>query len=433
LAGTLKVQRVRTTRNVAVIGGGWAGIAAAVEATLAGHAVTLFEMAKQCGGRARSVEIDGMVLDNGQHIMIGAYVEVLRLMRLVGVDAHKVLVRTALDLRNASGAGLRLRPGPPLLALTLAVLNHPTWTWTAKLALMREACRWGFWRFTCAASLDVAALTLRLPPQIRRDLIDPLCVAALNTPSEQASARVFLRVLRDALFATAGSSDLLFPAAGLTDVFPTPALRWLQQHGAQICTSTRVQTLEMTGGHWSVQGKHFDHVVLATPPPEAARLAQPHAADWAEVARKLEFEPIMTIYAHSPGARLALPMLALDCDAGRPAQFVFDRGQLGGPRGLLAFVISGAREWVERGTAAATQACMAQAAQALGEWGHGPLRPIHVLTEKRATFQCVPLVERPAMRVATGLHAAGDYVEGPYPATLEGAVRSGVNAVREFC
>ncbi len=370
-----------------------------------------------------------MRMDNGQHIMIGAYTEVLRLMKIVGAHADPLLLRTPLEIRDASGAGLALRPGPPLMALALAVARHGTWRWRDKFALIAEATRWAVQRFDCPATLDVATLTRRLPHNIRSELIDPLCVAALNTPSGQASARVFLRVLRDALFAAPGSSDLLLPRAGLSAIFPEPALQWLRGRGAVIHASTRVGELRPDGASWWVDGQRFDRVVLAATPSEAARLAGPHAAPWAQLARNLPFEPIVTVYARCPQARLPRPMLALESDADKPAQFVFDRGQLGGPEGMLAFVISGASVWVDRGAANTTQACLAQAAHALRQWLPGPLHPVQVLTEKRATFRCIPNLERPPMQIAAGLCAAGDYVAGPYPATLEGAVRSGVNAV----
>jgi len=417
-------------RTVAIVGAGWAGIAAAVEATLRGDAVTLYEMAPRCGGRARSVEVDGLTLDNGQHILIGAYTETLRLMQLVGADVRQLLLRTALELREPEHRGLRLEAGPPIVSLAMAVARHPTWSWRAKLALMAQASRWAMMRFACDPALLVADLTHRLPREIRRELIDPLCVAALNTSSHQASASVFLRVLKDALFGAPGSSDLLLPKAGLSEVLPDPALLWLRQHGAVVHASTRVHDLRPTPQGWCVDAACFDHVVLATPAPEAARLVQAHAAAWAHTARALPFEPIMTIYARSAGTRLPIPMLALECDAKRPAQFVFDRGQLGGPQGLLAFVISGARDWVERGAVAATEASFAQATQALGAWLRAPLQAVTVLTEKRATFRCIPQLARPPLQIAAGICAAGDYVAGPYPATLEGAVRSGLRAAR---
>ena len=131
--------------------------------------------------------------------------------------------------------------------------------------------------------------------------------------------------------------------------------------------------------------------------------------------------------------RLAEPMLALHSDVVRaPAQFVFDRGQLGGPVGLRAFVISGAQPWVDRGAEATLQATLQQAADQLGAHLRAPLELLRQVTERRATFRCVPALERAPMRIASGLHAAGDHVDGPYPSTLEGAVRSGVDAVRGF-
>ena len=100
-------------RTLAVIGAGWAGLAAAVEAVRAGHAVTLYEMAERPGGRAREVDHDGLALDNGQHILIGAYAQTLRLMREVGVDPDAVLLRTPLRLSEPDGRGLHLPPGAP--------------------------------------------------------------------------------------------------------------------------------------------------------------------------------------------------------------------------------------------------------------------------------------------------------------------------------
>ena len=136
----------------------------------------------------------------------------------------------------------------------------------------------------------------------------------------------------------------------------------------------------------------------------------------------------MTVYAQSAGCVLPEPLLALPFDRTRPAQFVFDRGQLGGAQGLLAFVISGAAEWVERGAPATEQATLAQAREVLARHLRGPLEVVRTLTEKRATFACTPGLDRPGMAPVDGVYACGDYIEGPYPATLEGAVRSGVAA-----
>ncbi|MES2100270.1 MAG: hydroxysqualene dehydroxylase HpnE [Pseudomonadota bacterium] len=415
-------------KRVAVVGGGWAGLAAAIEATQRGHHVTLFEMAPQLGGRSRGVDTAGMALDNGQHILIGAYVETLALMRSVGVDADGTFVRTPLRVTYPDGSGLRLNPGAPMLAFGGAVLRRRGWRLGERIALLAAAAGWVATGFRCDPSLTVAQLTRRLPRAVRDDLIDPLCVAALNTPSTEASASVFLRVLKDALFSGPGSADLLLPRASLSALLPAPAQRWLSAAGAAVRLQHRVDALGADAGGWSLDGERFDHVVIAASPVEAARLTREIAPEWSRSAAALRYEPIVTVYLQGEGVRLAEPMLALRNDEHSPAQFVFDRGQLGGPAGLLAFVISGAQPWVDRGMEATASATLAQARTALGL----ALTQVRTLTEKRATFRCTPGLQRPPMRIAPNLHAAGDHVAGPYPATLEGAVRSGRAAIDAF-
>ena len=419
-----------SARRIAVIGAGWAGLAAAVECAAAHAAVTLFEMAPIVGGRARDVGVHGEGLDNGQHICIGAYRETLRLMAHVGVAETDAFVRLPLRLVDPAGAGLRLPAGPPKLAFALGVLGQRRWSWHARLSLLRTAGAWQRAGFRCAAEATVAELCAALPESIRRDLVEPLCVAALNTPAASASGAVFLRVLHDALATGRGTSDLLLPRRGLTELFPAPALMWLARTQTTVRLAHRVERVEAFAGSWRVDGEAFDAVVIAASAVEAARLAAPHDAAWSRRAAALAYEPVITVYATSLGSRLPEPMLMLHADAERPAQFVFDRGQLGGPVGLLAFVVSGAGSWLERGAAAAEQAVLAQAQAALGTLLRAPLWPLRTIVEKRATFRCTPRLDRPAMRIAGGLFAAGDHVDGPYPATLEGAVRSGVAAAR---
>jgi hydroxysqualene dehydroxylase len=416
--------------EVAVVGAGWAGLAAAVEATRSGAHVTLFEMAPAAGGRARDVISHGTVLDNGAHICIGAYAETLRLLRIVGVDEDAAFLRRPLTLVDADGVGLRMGSGPSLPAFVLAVLGRRGWRWRDRIALLRVASAWRRAGFRCAAERTVADLTAALPKAVRRDFIEPLCIAALNTPADQASGTVFLRVLHDALDSTPGAADLLLPRRGLGEVFPAPALAWLGQAGTTIRLAHRVEQLERQGDGWLVDTMPVDRVVVAASAVEATRLVARYASDWAARAAALRHEPIVTVYARSAGCSLPEPLLALASDPGRPAQFVFDRGRLGGEAGLLGFVISGASAWVERGAAATEQATLAQAREALARHLRGPLEIVRTMTEKRATFACTPQLVRPGMSASPGLLVCGDYIDGPYPATLEGAVRSGVAAAR---
>ena len=417
--------------ELAVVGGGWAGLAAAVRACEAGHRVTLFEMAGHWGGRARSVDVHGLALDNGQHILIGAYVRTLALMATVGADAAGALDRRPLELRYPDGRGLRMAKGPAWLAFAGAVAGCVGWTWRDRLALVQTAIAWTLAGFKCAPHLSVHDLCKTLPSAVRQLLIDPLCVAALNTPAAQASATVFLRVLRDALFGGRGSADLLLPRRSLSPLLPTPAQRWLQTRGAHLRLGQRVEQLESTAAGWLVDGRTFDAVVLACSAGEAARLAQPHAPGWSEVARAMQYEPIVTVYLQCPGARLVAPMTALREGPDAPAQFVFDHGALGASPGIFAFVVSGARAWIDLGLAATGEAVQRQARRDFpaATWPSDPT-VLRVMAEKRATFRCTPGLRRPGARIARGLVAAGDYIEGPYPATLEGAVRSGEAALQ---
>ena len=421
---------MKAPRTLAVVGGGWAGLAAAVRATQAGHQVTLLEMAAQLGGRARGVEVDGLPLDNGQHILIGAYTQTLALMASVGADVASLLDRRPLELRYPDGRGLRMPPGPPWLGFGLAVMRCKGWTWRDRWALVHAAAGWAVAGFRCDPGLNVDSLCRSLPPAVRKLLIDPLCVAALNTPAPQASAQVLLRVLRDALFSGSGSADLLLPRRPLSQLLPEPAARWLQAQGATLRLNTRAQDMRRDGTAWQIDGERFDAVVLACTAAEAARLTQTLAPGWSAQAASLRYEPIVTVYLRWPGVRLPAPMMALQEGADAPAQFAFDHGALGATPGVIAMVVSGAAPWVERGLPATGQAALRQAVAAFsGAGGNGEPQVLRVLAERRATFCCTPSLSRPPATVAPSLVAAGDYIAGPYPATLEGAVRAGEAAV----
>lgn len=408
--------------KTAVVGAGWAGLACAVEATRCGQSVTLFEAAPMAGGRARRVDhMHGMALDNGQHILIGAYKATLQLMRDVGVDVDAALLRLPLSLRFADGGGLQLPRLPAPLDLLAGIFTARGWTWRDRSSLLRTAIGWRLQGFKCARTTTVGTLCAGLTPRVMQELIEPLCVSALNTPVDQSSGEVFLRVLNDALFSGSGGADLLLPRADLGALLPDAALAWLDQRGAQLRIGQRVRAVSPDGAQWRVNDAPFDRVVLACAPWDAARLVRATglADAWCDTTEALRFEAIATVYVRG-ATPLAEPMLALRSDpATAPAQFAFDRGQLGGPPGVLALVVSAnetPREQLE-------SQVLAQAAAQLGQQG---LQAIQTVVEKRATFACTPGLARPSPRIAPGLWACGDYVEGPYPATLEGAIMSGL-------
>jgi hydroxysqualene dehydroxylase len=417
-------------RRLAVVGAGWAGLAAAVHGVQAGWDVSVFEMSPHLGGRARSLNDEAGALDNGQHILIGAYTQTLALMRELGVDTSTHLQRMPLALRFPDGSGLALPAGAPAWSLLRGIASFSGTSLGERVSLMRHALAWAARGFTCDEGLSVAALCTGLAPRVRQLLIDPLCVAAMNTHASEASASVFLRVLHDALLGGPGSADLLLPKRPLGELLPGPARRWLLAQGAALHTGVRVQTLAPQPQGWRVDDTHFDAVVLACAAPEAARLVQTLAPAWAAATEALRFEPIVTVYVQAPGARLPSAITALHEGAQAPAQFVFDHGQLGLHAHRFACVVSGAQRWVDLGLDATEQAVLAQLQEAfpVGTWPTPP-QVLRSVAEKRATFRCTPGLRRPGFAIAPALVAAGDYVQGPYPATLEGAVRSAQRAV----
>jgi len=422
-------------QQVAVIGGGWAGCAAAVALASQGAEVTLYEASRTLGGRARVVRMKDKALDNGQHIMLGAYRETLRLMRQIGIAEESALLRLPLQMCYPDGAGMHFvaprLPAP--LHVGIALLRSRGLARADKMALARfsTTARWMGWQLhqDCSVSelLDRFDQTDRLVQLMWR----PLCIAALNTPPERASAQVFLHVLRDSLGARRAASDMLLPRVDLSALFPLRAAAFVESHGGRIALGTSVDALERDGDRWRVLDASFDAVVVATPPAQASTLLAPHAP--ALQIPAFEWESITTVYLqYAADVRLDRPFLALvdQPEAGHWGQFVFDRGQLNAAdAGLLAVVISASGPALDLGNDSLPPKVAAQLAQALSRPALGSPVWTKVISEKRATFACTPGLQRPSNDTGVGgLALAGDYTASDYPATLESAVRSGVAA-----
>nr|WP_175047999.1 hydroxysqualene dehydroxylase HpnE [Duganella vulcania] len=442
-----------TSRAVAVIGGGWAGCAAAVELARAGYKVTQLEAARTLGGRARRIETDHRHLDNGQHILLGAYSETLRLMKLTGVDREQALLSLPLQMRYPAGSGGMNFVAPRLpapLHLALALLRAKGLQRADKLSLARfsTTARWMGWTLHTDCSVTELLQRFDQTPRLIQLMWRPLCLAALNTPPERASAQVFLNVLRDSLGAKRSASDMLLPRADLSALLPEAAAAYVEAHGGSVRTGAKVQALRSiegrlwqldisgaaVGGNWST---YFSGVVLATGASQAATLlhAIPDCDTSALCSQLTAFEPeaITTCYLQYDAAtRLELPFFALldDPDNHQWGQFVFDRGQLdAGQAGLLAVVISASGSATAQSQDLLAEAVAVQLAAVFQRPELGRPKWFKVITEKRATYACAPGVSRPANDSGLpGLVIAGDYTAGDYPATLESAVRSGVAA-----
>ena len=420
--------------KVAVIGGGWAGLAASVELSAAGATVTVFEAAKQLGGRARRVDIHGHALDNGQHILLGAYRETLRLINRVGARPERVLKRLPLALRHpAAGFSLELPGLPAPLHLAAGLLSAKGCSVCEKFSAVRFMLALQADHYRLATDCTVAELLDRHGQSgaVRRFMWEPLCLAALNTPADKASAQIFANVLRDSLGGDRADTELLLPTVDLGRIFPDAAAEFVTARGGRIVLSTRINALDPS---LQIEGERFDHLVLATAPQHAAALLEKHVQT-SPVAAQLadyDYEPIATLYAgYPPEVTLPCPMLGLESRTpGGLGQWVFDRSALTGTPGVMAFVLSANGVWDEHDSEALLAALHGELENALGK--KLPAALWHqLIRERRATFSCRPNLPRPTTQTPlNGLWLAGDYVCAGYPATLEGAVRSGVTAAR---
>ncbi|MCC7646388.1 hydroxysqualene dehydroxylase HpnE [Janthinobacterium sp. EB271-G4-3-1] len=439
-------------QRYAVIGAGWAGCAAAMELARAGHAVTVFEAARTLGGRARRVERENTLLDNGQHILLGAYTETLRLIKLAGQDPGEPILTLPLQMRYPADSGGMDFIAPRLpapLHLAWALLRAKGLLRADKLALMRfsTAMRWMGWQLYNDCTVSELLQRFDQTERLNRLMWYPLCLAALNTPPERASARVFINVLRDSLGASRRrASDMLIPKADLSSLLPDAAARYVERHGGTVRTGAKVDTLQaLSDGCWQLdETGTYDAVIIATSSVQAISLLQGlHDARLDEaIGRMQAFTPeaISTCYLqYDASVRLDLPFYALVDAPERQhwGQFVFDRGQLDSNQaGLLAVVISASSAAAEQGHGPLTQAIAAQLAQVLQRPELAQPAWTQLITEKRATFACTPDLARPGNASGVpGLLLAGDYTSNDdrtqdYPATIEAAVRSGVAAAR---
>jgi len=415
--------------RIAVIGAGYAGMAAASELAARGIPTTVFETSRTLGGRARRIESRGYPLDNGQHILIGAYTELLRLMRMVGADPEALLERLPLTLIYPRRLRLRAPRLPAPLHLAVALLTASGLSLGARLGairFMRAAQRAGF-RLDCDIPFSELMARHGQHEAVVRYLWQPLCTSALNTPPQEASAQVFLNVLRDSLAAARQASDLLLPRTDFSALFPEPAERFLLARGGEVLRGTAIRSIDWNPYGFTLEGdaggRSFTHVVAAVAPYHLPRLAarlprlQPVLDDIAALA----YEPILTAYLGYPRpVRLPGPMVGV----GGTAHFLFQHA----PDTLAAVTSAGGPhlalphgELVER--------IHAEVCGVVGD-APGPAWS-QVIVEKRATFACRPGVRRPACETPlANFYLCGDYVASDYPATLEAAVRSGVACAR---
>jgi squalene-associated FAD-dependent desaturase len=428
-------------KHVVVIGGGVAGLAAATTLAEQGIPVTLLDASSQLGGRARSVAIEANSqvhqLDNGQHIMLGAYTETLKLLAKIGVQEDDVLMRVplTLDVRAESKSAFKLAfssylPAP--LNQLIGFLFCSGLQWQERMSVIKFMLQLKKTNYQLTTDEPLADFLQQnqQSSNVITLLWQPLCLAALNTPISIASSKVFLNVLRDT-FKNKHSTDFLLPKHDLSQLFSQPIARYLKAHQATVLHNKRVKSITPNANGYIVATKEeqfeASHVIIAVSPVRLRNVIGdlPKLSFVAGQTENYEYQPIYTIYLQYPrNATISAPILGL---TGGLSQWVFDRGILCKQSGLIAVMISAEgkhQKYTQDGLALRVAKELQTAFPQLKK----PLWH-KVIAEKRATFTCKVNLPRPAnSTLYSNLFIAGDYTYADYPATIEGAVRSGINA-----
>lgn len=434
--------------NIAVVGGGWAGLSAAIRLREYGFSVTVFEASRTLGGRARRVRSASITapIDNGQHILLGAYTETLSLMQDLGLDTTALFLRERLSLQSADGRfALRTSPIPAPLHLLGAILLARGLSVAERLRIVNITTRLRLRKWKLDQGLTVAQWLRqgRQSPHAVQMFWQPLCLAALNTPIDSASAQLFARVLQDSLGGPDHACDVLIPRVDLSELWPDHVEQYKPNNSpGEICVhrGRAVRQLQESTSKIVLDGSTFDAVVVACNAPAAHRLLQQLSPcepgmEYLSLLDAFEFLPIATITLELERPwKLAQPMLLLRDYPERMqyGQWLFDRSN-GGPLAsqcLLNVVVSDARALMNQSRADVIAATLEQIRE---QCRHAQAMPKvlnhEIIIEKRATFAAVPGLKRPANTTPwPRVWVAGDWTDTAYPAVLEGAVRSGKQA-----
>jgi squalene-associated FAD-dependent desaturase len=447
--------------DVVVIGGGLAGISAAIELAAAGRAVTLIESRAWLGGATCSFIRRGLTIDNGQHVFLRCCTAYRELLARLGVSRSCAL-QDRLDLTVLDGAAVtgpaygRVRrsalPAPAHLARSMAscqLLSGPERLRVAALAVAM--------RFADPGSGDDHRTLASWLSQHGQDgrtstkLWDWLCVAALNVPPEHADLGLAASAIRAAVLARRGNADIGVPRVPLTGLHSGPAVAVLGGLGVTIRLGVRVAFVEPgpVGGYLiragsaaarqqaagtestpgpSTETIRADGVVLAVPSAEAAALAPAALAGQAARWSLLRPSPIVSIHVIYGSPVTRLPFAAV---VGSPVRWVIDKSESAGLHGgqYLAASIPAAEDYVDMPVAQLRERVVPVLDRIFPAAADAGIEDCFVTRERRATIRHEPGTQhlRPAGGMP-GLTVAGAWTDTGWPDTMEGAVRSGRSA-----
>lgn len=418
------------SKSTIIVGAGWAGLAAALTLTRQGQKVILLEAAPQAGGRARGISFGSDTVDNGQHLLLGAYTQTLALLKSLHIPEEQIFKRTPfewvmLDL-NAPQKPIHIKL-PEKLNFLQGLMGFLK---IKGLSLKERLSAMHFCRLINTKklidlylkkdmSVEDLLIKTKQPVSLIQKLWGPLALAALSTPIQEASAQVFVKILQDILVKPSSHLDYLFPKVDLSTVLPNPIIQAIKQRGSSIFYHQRVQALIMEDGQCkgvktATREFYADHIILATPPP---------------ITAEFHYQPITTVYLkYAKPIELIKPMIGF---INATLHWMFDRRFAGQPN-ILSIVITGKGPHTQLSHAELIAKILTEIKAAFPKFQEAPL-DWRVVTEKRAAFSCDVGINqcRPAISTAIpNLWRAGDYLEPSYPATLESAIRSGVKAAQ---
>jgi len=436
--------------DVAVVGGGVAGLAAATALAEAGARVLVLEARGELGGRATAFRDrdTGELVDNGQHVMFGCYRETFRLLRRVGAEQN-VRVQPALEVPYIGPDGARsvLRcpawlPSP--LHLLGGVMGWDALSWGDRLSVLRLGApllraRRDF-RLTAEARVETVAAWLTRHGQrgrLRDWLWEPLAVAALNQAPAEAAAAPFIRVLAEMFGSRREDASLVLPLTPLHEMYALPARRYIEARAGEVrlnaLARVRVESGRVAGVDVRGAALAIDRVVSAVPWFALESLLVGDVAPMASTiaaASRMIAKPIVTVNLWYDRPVMDDGFVGLP---ERQMQWVFDKRQAFGERAShLSLVASGADALVGSDTATLVALAAREVAQAIPGARAATLRRGTVVREKRATFSLAP-GEPPRPGVATpiaGLVLAGDWIDTGLPGTIESAALAGHNAAQ---
>ncbi|HEY7965627.1 MAG TPA: hydroxysqualene dehydroxylase HpnE [Solirubrobacteraceae bacterium] len=419
--------------NVVVVGGGVAGIVAALDCAAAGAAVTLVEVRPRLGGAAYSVERDGIWLDNGQHVFLRCCTSYRELLAKLG-SAELVELQERLEIAVLSparpAATLRRSGARPPLHLARTLLRYPHLSLGERVSAGRAALALGR-----VGADDSRTFGSWLAEHGQSDraiaaLWDLIALPTLNLRAAEASLALGAFVFQEGLLKDAAAGDIGLHVAPLQQIIGDPAARALAEAGVTVHTRWPAQRVTTIGGRFAVVGGGSwlgaDAVIVAVPHDRAAEMLPPAALRGAAWPGALRSSPIVNV--HVVYDRRVLPH-RFAAGVATPVQYVFDRTPAGwGQRQYIAVSLSAAREEMGMGTAALRERYLAALAQLLPAAASARVEHFSATKEHAATFRAVPgtaALRPPAATALPGLALAGAWTATGWPATLEGAARSG--------